>query len=77
MSTESAVPIYAQWDGQELVVDRPTEPEVGQVVRIEVEDGCNVQRRPFRVVGKHDRLEGDDGAARKVAVDLDVEPIGF
>jgi len=85
MTTERRVPIYAHWDGYELPVERRAgqgEPAVGDVLRIEIEDGCSTQRRPFRVIGKRDRLgasteapAGSDGTG-KVAVDLDVEPVG-
>ena len=85
MTVEPGLPIYAHWDGQEFIVDRPSrqaEPKVGDVLRIEVEDGCNMQRRPFRVVARRDRLgapsAGPDrsDAPRRVGIDIDVEPVG-
>jgi hypothetical protein len=81
MTAEPRLPIYAHWDGYELVVERRLgqgEPEVGDMLRIEIEEGCSTQRRPFRVIGKRDRLDDSAGAngSARVAVDLDVEPVG-
>lgn len=85
MTPRPRLPIYAHWDGQEFRVDRPAsraEPEIGEIVRLEIEEGCTTQRRPFRVVDKRDRLGESllaptgDGSQR-VAVDLDVEPLGL
>jgi hypothetical protein len=86
MTAEPRLPIYAHWDGQEFRVDRlltQPEPGVGSIVRIEIEEGCSTQRRPFRVVTRRERLSEASGLdagttePKKVAIDLEVEPVAL
>jgi len=76
VSERPEVPIFAQWQGREFPVRWPwfrPEPEPGDVVRLNVDGGP--EWRSFRVVARRDRRAGDDDT-RRVAIDVDVEPVG-
>ncbi len=77
MSAQFRLPIYAHWEGHAYPVRWPAhrpEPGPGDVVRLDIHN--SILWHSFHVVSRRDRLANDDGPAVRVAIDLDVEPLG-
>lgn len=87
MPSDTRLPVYAHWHGQEHIVDlaenQPT-PDVGSVIHLTVDVNGELQRLPFKVTGRRQRTDsgreggllsriGLDDAALPAATDLDVE----
>ena len=88
MLTDTRLPTYAHWNGREIVVDlaeNQPSPDVGSIIHLTVDVNGELQRLPFKVSDKRQRIDaerepglltrlGMDGGALPVAIDLDVEP---
>jgi hypothetical protein len=87
MHVHTRLPVVARWRGQEISVDladTQPNPDIGSIVHLTVEIVGQLQRRPFKVVGRHWRGEdgrepgllarlGFDGGAIPSCIVLDVD----
>jgi hypothetical protein len=88
MPTDSRLPVFAHWQGREIIVDLPDnqpDPEIGSIIHLTVEVDGELQRRPFKVTDKHQRPANGSGTGLlsrlglggsffPEAIDIDVTP---